>query len=77
MAPPSFIKFAFVQSTGTTERTLFQILASYKLELGAMIASDWPFGSQKCAWLTYGQASLTLGHYLRVEEEGNEQMKRT
>lgn len=77
MAPPSFIKFAFIQSTGTTERTLFQILAGYKLELGAMIASDWPFGLHKCAWLTYGQASLTLGHYLRVEEEGNEQMKTT
>lgn len=42
-----------------------------------MIASDWPFGSQKCAWLTYGQASLALGHYLRGEEEGNEQMKKT
>lgn len=42
-----------------------------------MIASDWPFGLQKCARLTYGQARLTLGHYLRVEEEGNEQMKKT
>lgn len=77
MAPPSLIKFASIQSTRTTERTLVQILAGYKLELGAMIASDWPFGLQKCARLTYGQARLTLGHYLRVEEEGNEQMKTT
>lgn len=76
MAPASLIKFAFIQSTRTTERTLFQILAGYKLELGAMIASDWPFGLQTCAWLTYGQASLTFGHYLRVEEEGNEQMRK-
>lgn len=59
-----------------TEGTLVQILAGYKLELGATIASDWLFGLQKCAWLTYGQASLTLGHYLRVEEEGSEQMKK-
>lgn len=76
MAPPFLIKFAFIQSSRSTERTLFQILAGYKLELGAMIASDWPFGLHKCAWLTYGQASLTLGHYLRVEEQGNEQMKK-
>lgn len=77
MAPPSLIKFAFIQSRRTAERAPFQILAGYKLELGAMIASDWPFGLQKGAWLTHGPASLTLGHYLRVEEEGNEQMKKT
>ena len=58
----------------TAESELFQRLAGYKLELGAMIASGCPFGFQTCAWLTYGSTSLAFGYYLRVEEEGNEGM---
>lgn len=42
-----------------------------------MIASDWPFGLQKGARRTCGPARLARGHYLRVEEEGNEQMRKT
>lgn len=75
MAPPSFINFSFIQPTGTTEGTLFQMLAGSKLELGAMMTSDWPFGLHKRAWLPHGP--VTLGHELRVEEEGNKQMNKT
>lgn len=68
LAPPYLINSCLRPiSKDYGERTV-QIFAGYKLELGAMIASGCLFGFQKCAWLTYGSASLTLGYYLRVED---------
>lgn len=53
----------------TAEGGLFQTLAGYKLELGAMIASGRLFAFKKFAGLTYGQAFLALGYYFRTKDK--------